>query len=153
MNDTVGIDDTGHPVSCPARKARILDRDLRGRTSSRPAERVPRQKAGPMTASCRNVQSVRKTTCQSREHARQSLVEFGSLIAAIGEQLFQERKHSEQVRHDQNAAIAILNIVRMDDGMKQQAQRIYENVPLLALNSGCGTIRQLGSMGLKPPWP
>jgi hypothetical protein len=75
-----------------------------------------------------------------REHARQSLVEFGSLIAAIGED-------------DQNAAIAILNIVRMDDGMKQQAQRIYENVPLLALNSGFGTIRQLGSMGLKPPWP
>ena len=34
-----------------------------------------------------------------RQHARQSLVEFGSLIAAIGED-------------DQNAAIAILNIER-----------------------------------------
>ena len=69
-----------------------------------------------------------------REHARQSLVEFGSLIAAIGEQLFQERKHPEQVRHDQNAAIAILNIGRMDNGMKQQAQRVYENMSLLTLD-------------------
>src|SRR2546430_5781773 len=69
---------------------------------------------------------------QIREHARQSLVEFGSLIAAIGEQL--ERKHPEQVRHDQNAAIAILNIGRMDDGMKQQAQCVYNNMPLLTLD-------------------
>jgi hypothetical protein len=66
------------------------------------------------------------TPPRSRE-TRQSLVEFGSLIAAIGEQLFQERKHPEQVRHDQNAAIAILNIGRMDDGVKQQAQRVYKN--------------------------
>ena len=71
---------------------------------------------------------------QMREHARQSLVEFGSLITAVGEELFQERKHPKQGRHDENAAIAILNIGRMDDGMKQQAQRIYENVPLLALD-------------------
>jgi len=47
MNDTVGIDDAGHPVSCHARKARILDRDLRGRTSSGPAEMVP---VGPQAA-------------------------------------------------------------------------------------------------------
>jgi len=65
MNDTAGFDDEGHPVSCHERKARILDRDLRGRTSSGPAEMVPRQKAGDMTASRRNVQNVRKTTCQS----------------------------------------------------------------------------------------
>jgi hypothetical protein len=50
MNETVGIDDEGHPVSCHERKARILDRDLRGRTSSGPAARRPRQKAGPQTA-------------------------------------------------------------------------------------------------------
>src|ERR1700730_11907389 len=48
--------------------------------------------------------------------------------------VFQERKHSEQVRHDQNAAIAILNIGRMDDGMKQQAQCVYKNMPLLTLD-------------------
>jgi hypothetical protein len=69
-----------------------------------------------------------------REHARQDLVEFGSLIAAAGEELFQERKHPEQGRHDQNAAVAILNIGRMDDGMKQQAQCADKNMPLLALD-------------------
>ncbi len=69
-----------------------------------------------------------------REHARQSLVEFGSLITAIGEELFQERKHPKQGCHDENAAIAILNVGRMDDGMKQQAQRVYENMPLLTLD-------------------
>jgi hypothetical protein len=50
MNDTVGIDDAGHPLFCHARKARILDRNLRGRTSSGPAAMVPRQKAGPQAA-------------------------------------------------------------------------------------------------------
>ncbi len=71
---------------------------------------------------------------QMREHSCQSLVEFGSLIAAVGEELFQERKHPEQGRHDENAAIAILNIGRMDNGMKQQAQRVYENMSLLTLD-------------------
>jgi hypothetical protein len=42
------------------------------------------------------------------------------MIATVGEELFQERKHPEQVRSDQIAAIAILNIRPMDDGMKQQ---------------------------------
>ena len=69
-----------------------------------------------------------------REHSCQSLVEFWSLIAAVGEVLFQERKHPEQGRHDENAAIAILNIGRMDNGMKQQAQRVYENMSLLTLD-------------------
>ena len=71
---------------------------------------------------------------QMREHSCQSLVEFWSLIAAVGEELFQERKHPEQGRHDENAAIAILNIGRMDNGMKQQAQRVYENMSLLTLD-------------------
>ncbi len=68
-----------------------------------------------------------------REHSFQSLVEFWSLIAAVGEVLFQERKHPEQGRHDENAAIAILNIGRMDNG-KQQTQRVYENMSLLTLD-------------------
>src|SRR2546423_967182 len=61
-----------------------------------------------------------------REHACQSLVEFGSLIAAVGEEFFQERKHPKQGRHDENAAIAILNIGRMDDGMKQAQRNLRE---------------------------
>jgi hypothetical protein len=64
------------------------------------------------------------------------------LIAAVSEELFQERKHPEQGRHDKNATIAILNIGRKDDGMKQQAQRVYENMPLLTLDLfACSYIR------------
>jgi hypothetical protein len=87
---------------------------------------------------------------QMRQHAGQSLVEFASLIAAVGEELFQERKHPEQGRHDENAAIAILNIGRMDDGMKQQAQRIYENVPLLTLDFLAGIVA--GRIAAGPPF-
>ena len=37
-------------------------------------------------------------------------------------------------RHLFDAAIAILNAGGMNDGMKQQAQRVYENMALLALD-------------------
>ena len=40
----------------------------------------------------------------------------------------------EHGRHDECAAIAILNICGMNDCMHQQALRIDENVPLLALD-------------------
>ena len=87
---------------------------------------------------------------QMRQHARQSLVEFGSLIAAVGEQLFQKRKHPKQGRHDENAAIAILNIGRMDDGMKQQAQCVYKNMPLLTLDCFARII--VGRIDAGPPF-
>ena len=56
-----------------------------------------------------------------------------SLISAIGKSVF-KRETSEQGRHDENAAVAILNVGRMNDGVEQQAERIDENVPLLALD-------------------
>ncbi len=59
---------------------------------------------------------------------------FRSLIAAVGEQRLQKWKHAEQCRHDENASIAILNVGGMNDGVEQQALRIDENVPLLALD-------------------
>ena len=62
------------------------------------------------------------------------LLEMRSLVASIGEELLQERIHSEQGSKQQNAAVAILNIGAMNDGMKQQTQRIYENVALLAFD-------------------
>jgi hypothetical protein len=58
---------------------------------------------------------------QMRANLCQGGCEFGSLIAAIGEQLLQKRKHPEQGRHDKNAAVAILNVGRMDDGVQQEA--------------------------------
>ena len=56
------------------------------------------------------------------------------MIAAVGEELLQERIHPEQRREQQDAAVAILDIGGMHDGVQQQAQRIYENVALLALD-------------------
>ena len=57
-----------------------------------------------------------------------------ALTAAIGVEFHQERIHAEHGRHDEYAAVAILNVSGMNDGMNQQALRIDENVPLLALD-------------------
>ena len=69
-----------------------------------------------------------------RKNLGQSVGELRSLIAAIGEQFLQKRKHPEQGGHDENAAIAILNVGRMNNGMEQEAYCIDENMPLLALD-------------------
>ena len=55
------------------------------------------------------------------EDFRQGLLEFRSLIAGIGKQFLQERIHPEQCRKEQNAAIAILDIGRVNDRVQQQA--------------------------------
>ena len=57
-----------------------------------------------------------------------------ALIAAIGVEFHQERIHAEHGRHYEYAAVAILNVSGMNDGMNQQALRIDENMPLLALD-------------------
>ena len=57
-----------------------------------------------------------------------------ALIAAISVELHQERIQAEHGRHHERAAVAILNVSGMNDGMNQQALRIDENVPLLALD-------------------
>jgi len=59
---------------------------------------------------------------------------FWSFISAIDEQLLQKGKHPQQGRHDEDAAIAILNVSRMNDGVEQEAYCIDKNVPLLALD-------------------
>ena len=56
------------------------------------------------------------------------------LVATIGKELFQERVHPEKGRKKQDAAIAILDIGRMNDGVQQQTQRVYDNMALLALD-------------------
>jgi hypothetical protein len=55
------------------------------------------------------------------ENLHHGVGELRSLIAAIGEQLLQEWEHAEQGRQNKNAAIAILDVGRMNDGMQQQA--------------------------------
>ena len=69
-----------------------------------------------------------------RQDFRQRLLEFRSLIAAVGKQLLQERIHPEQSGKQQDAAITILDIGGMNDGVEQQTQRIYENMALLAFD-------------------
>lgn len=71
----------------------------------------------PMTLSARL--TISTPTC--RENVRHGVGELRSLIAAVGEQLVQERKHPEQRRHHENAAVAIVDVGRMDDGVQQQA--------------------------------
>ena len=44
-----------------------------------------------------------------------------SLISAVGEQRLQKRNHPEQGRKQQDAAVAILDIGGMNDGVEQEA--------------------------------
>ena len=55
------------------------------------------------------------------------------MIGAVGKQLLKEWKLAEQ-----QAAIAILNVGGMDDGVEQETERIDENMPLLALDQLAG---------------
>ena len=56
------------------------------------------------------------------------------MIGAVGEQLRKEWKPTSHRGQQIDAAIAILNAGGMNDGMEQQAERIYENMALLALD-------------------
>jgi hypothetical protein len=56
------------------------------------------------------------------------------LIGGVGEEHFQEGLRSEQRCEQHDAAVAVLDVGGMNDGVDQQAQRIYENVALLALD-------------------
>src|SRR5207244_5803653 len=69
-----------------------------------------------------------------RQDLRQGLLKVRPLVATIGKELFQERVHPEKGGKKQDAAIAILDIGRMNDGVQQQTQRVYENMALLALD-------------------
>ena len=69
-----------------------------------------------------------------RHYFRRSAAKHRPLIAAIGVEFQQERIHAEHGRDDQRAAITILNVGGVHDGVDQQALRVDKNVPLLALD-------------------
>ena len=69
-----------------------------------------------------------------RQDRRQGAVEGQPLIGPVGKQPRQERMRPRQGREQQDAAVAILDIGGMNDGVEEQTQRIYENVALLALD-------------------
>ena len=83
-------------------------------------------------------------------HALQSVLEKRSLIAAVGIELEQEWKHAEQRAHQQQAAIAILDVGGVNDGVQQQALRIYQDVTLLSLDLLAGVVTRRIDMG--PPF-
>ena len=58
---------------------------------------------------------------EMRANFCKSFGKLGSLISAVGEERLQKGKHSEQGHHDENAAIAILNVGRMNDDVKHEA--------------------------------
>ena len=57
-----------------------------------------------------------------------------SLIAAIGKELFQKWEQAEQPRQQKDAAVAVLYIGRMNDGVQQKTKRIYQYMPFLSLD-------------------
>ena len=61
-------------------------------------------------------------------------LELPALIAAVGVELEKERVEAEQSRHEQRAAVAILNVGGVHDGVHQQALRVDEDMAFLALD-------------------
>ena len=56
------------------------------------------------------------------------------LIGAVGEQFPEKGKQTEQCRQQFEATVAVLNVGGSDDAVQQQALRIDQNMPLLALD-------------------
>src|ERR1035437_6969393 len=69
-------------------------------------------------------------------------------IGDIGKEPFQKRKQAEKRGQQQDAAVAILNIGRMNNRVQQQTLCIYQDMPLLALadSSSEGNTRAVSSM-------
>ena len=57
-----------------------------------------------------------------------------SLIVSVGVKLEKEGIEVEQARHHENAAIAVLNVGGVDDGVHQQALGIDKDVALPAFD-------------------
>lgn len=64
----------------------------------------------------------------------QSVLELRSLVAAVGIELEQERMQAKERAHHQHAAVAVLEVGGMHQGMEQQTLRVYQDVALLALD-------------------
>jgi len=58
---------------------------------------------------------------EMRENFCKRFRKLRSLISPVGEERLQKGEHPKQGRHDENAAIAILNVGRMNDGVEEEA--------------------------------
>ena len=88
----------------------------------------------PFTRSDRLTISVSRS---GRMPAR-AAVKDRALIGAVGEQFPEKGKQTEQGRQQRETAVAILNVGGGDDAVQQQALRIDQNMPLLALDQLAG---------------
>ena len=75
---------------------------------------------------------------ESGQDAGQGAVKDRALIGAVGEQFPEKGKQTEQGRRQRETAVAILNGGGGDDAVQQQALRIDQNMPLLALDQLAG---------------
>ncbi len=62
------------------------------------------------------------------------MLENGSLVSAVGKEFLQKWIFAEQGSKDQDGAIAVLDIGRMHNGVKQEPYRIDKDVALLAVD-------------------
>ena len=66
--------------------------------------------------------------------AAQSILENWPLVSTIGIEFEQKRMEAKQRRHEEDTAVTVLNIRRMDHGVHQQALRVNQNMALLSLD-------------------
>ena len=66
--------------------------------------------------------------------ALQSLSKLRPLVATVGVELQQEREQAEHRAHQQDAAVAVLHVGRMNDGTQQQTFGIYREMTFLAFD-------------------
>ena len=71
------------------------------------------------------------------QDAGQGAVKDRALIGAVGEQ-FPEKGKQTELGRQRETAVAILNVGGGDDAVQQQALRIDQNMPLLALDQLAG---------------
>lgn len=69
-----------------------------------------------------------------RKDAGQGAVKDWPFIGAVGEQRSQKGKQAEQGGEQREAAVAILNVGGGDEAVQEQALRVDQNMPLLALD-------------------
>ena len=86
----------------------------------------------------------------ARQNPFHRTLELRSLVAAVGIELDQERKGAEQARHQQRAAVAVLDVGGVDDRVHQQALRIDEDVALLAFDLLAGIVAR--RINRRPPF-
>ena len=77
---------------------------------------------------------------KARQNLRNCAAEARPLVSGVGDEPGQKRMQSEQGCEQQDSAVAILDVGGMDDGVKQQAQSVYEYMALLALDLLAGVI-------------